>query len=141
MTAAGKPVTGTRTITYRLFHGQTGGTAVFTQNKQVHITNGYFDSSFGAADVDPKIFAEETWLEIAINGETLTPRQLLRAAPYAASLLSGAAIAGSEPITYTHSGQKNLGSSLIVFNNDSSDMGGSGVTSIINPTFRTLPVE
>ena len=132
LTAAGRPVTGDRTITYRLFHESTGGSAVYTQQKTIHVNNGYFDSSFGAANVDPKIFAEQTWLEIAINGETLSPRQLLRAAPYAASLVSGAAIVGSEPITYTYSGKKDLGSSLIVLNNDSSVKGGSGVTAIIN---------
>ena len=131
LTSAGKPVNGNRTITYKLYHKATGGSPVYTVSKTVHVSNGYFDSSFGATDVDPKIFAENTWLEISVNGETLSPRQFLRAAPYAASLISGAAIVGSEPITYTYSGQKNLGSSLIAFNNDSTEKGGSGVTAVI----------
>lgn len=131
MTAAGKPVNGNRTITYKLYHDKNGGAPVYTQQKTVQVTNGYFNSNFGASDVDPKIFAQPTWLEIVVNGETLTPRQYLRAAPYAASLVSGAAIVGSEPITYTYSGQKNLGSSLIVFNNDDSKKGGSGLTAVI----------
>ena len=131
LTAAGKPVNGNRTITYKLYHDATGGSPVYTQNKTVRVTNGYFNSDFGASDVDPKIFAEQTWLEIVVNGETLKPRQKLRAAPYATSLVSGAAIVGSEPITYTYSGIKNLGSSLIIVNNDNSKKGGSGVTAVI----------
>ncbi len=131
MTSAGKPVNGNRTITYKLYHQSSGGSPVYTVSKTVHVSNGYFDSNFGATNVDPKIFAENTWLEITVNGETLSPRQFLRAAPYAASLLSGAAIVGSEPITYTYGGQNNLGSSLIALNNDSSEKGGSGVTAVI----------
>jgi hypothetical protein len=129
--SSGNPVAdGNYTVMYRLYHDASGGTAVFTDTNTVAITDGYFNSDFGAANADPKIFSEQTWLEITVNGETLTPRQFLRGAPYASSVVSGAAIVGSEPITYTFFTANNLGASLLVANTDSSATGGSGMTAI-----------
>lgn len=129
--SSGNPVAdGDYAIVYKLYHVATGGTAVYTDNNTVTITDGYFTSDFGASNVDPKIFTERTWLEITVNGETLTPRQFLRGAPYASSLVAGAAIVGSVPVTYTYSGVDNLGSSLFIVNTDSSATGGSGLTAI-----------
>ncbi len=128
----GNPVAdGNYTVMYRLYHASTGGTAVFTDTNIVSITDGYFNSDFGASDANPKIFSEQTWLEITINGETLTPRQFMRGAPYASGVVAGAAIVGSQPITYTYSGNANLGAALIVANTDSSATGGSGLTAIV----------
>lgn len=129
--SSGNPVAnGTYTVVYKLYHAATGGTAVYTESNSVTVTDGYFDSDFGASNVDPKIFSEQTWLEISVNGETLTPRQLLRGAPYASGLVAGSAAVGPEPITYTYSTYDNLGSAFFAANTDSSVTGGSGLTAI-----------
>lgn len=136
--SSGNPVAdGSYTVMYRLYHASTGGTAVYTDTNSVTITDGYFDSAFGATDVDPKIFSEQTWLEITINGETLTPRQFLRGAPYASGLVAGSAAIGPKPITYTYNTYDNLGSAFFVANTDTSAKGGSGLTAI---TTAQLPV-
>ena len=129
--SSGDPVAdGSYTVMYRLYHDATGGTAVYTDTNSVTITDGYFNSDFGAVGVDPKIFAQRTWLEITINGETLTPRQFLRGAPYASGLVAGSAAIGSQPITYTYSTYDNLGSAFFAANTDFSAKGGSGLTAI-----------
>ena len=129
--SSGNPVAdGNYTVMYRLYHASTGGTAVFTDTNTVAITDGYFNSDFGAFDADPKIFAEQTWLDITVNGETLTPRELLRGAPYASGLVAGSAVIGSQPITYTYNSYTNLGSALFAANTDSSATGGSGLTAV-----------
>lgn len=127
----GDPVTdGNYAIIYRLYHEATGGTAVYTENATIAVTDGFFNSDFGTANVDPKIFSEQTWLEITIDGETLTPRQLMRGAPYASGLVAGSAVIGSQPITYTYNSFDNLGSSFFAANTDLSEFGGSGITAI-----------
>lgn len=129
--SSGNPVAdGSYDVVYKLYHGSSGGPAVYTEANIVNITDGYFNSEFGAADVDPKIFSEQTWLEISVNGEILTPRQLLRGAPYASGLVAGSAAIGSKPVTYTYGTHDNLGSALFVANTDFSDAGGSGLTAI-----------
>ncbi len=128
----GNPVPdGTYPAEYNLFHSSTGGTAVYTQAANLITRDGYFDSAFGATDVDPKIFAQRTWLEITVNGETLTPRQFLRGAPYASSLVAGAAVIGNVPMDYTYGSHDRVGSALFVVNSDSTAEGGSGLTAIV----------
>jgi hypothetical protein len=129
--SSGNPVAdGNYTVMYRLYHESSGGTPVFTDTNTVAVTDGYFNSDFGASSADPKIFAEQTWLEITVNGETLTPRQFLRGAPYASGLVAGSAAVGSQPVTYTYSAYDNLGSAFFAANTDSSDTGGSGLTAV-----------
>ena len=129
--SSGNPVPdGNYTVMYRIYEASSGGTAVYTDTNTVAVTNGYFNSAFGASDTDPKIFSRQAWLELTVNGETLTPRQLLRGAPYASGLVAGSAAIGPEPITYTYSTYNNLGSALFVVNTDTSASGGSGMTGI-----------
>jgi len=129
--SSGNPVAdGSYTVMYRLYHDSSGGTAVYTDTNSVTVTDGYFDTAFGEIGVDPKIFSEQTWLEITINGETLTPRQYLRGAPYASGLVAGSAAIGSEPVTYTYSTYDNLGSAFFAANTDNTETGGSGITAV-----------
>ncbi len=129
--SSGNPVAnGSYTVVYKLYHAATGGTAVYTNTNSVTVTDGYFESAFGGADADPKIFSKQTWLEISVNGETLSPRQFLRGAPYASGLVAGSAAIGSKPITYTYSTYDNLGSAFFAANTDSSATGGSGITAV-----------
>ncbi|MDJ0752102.1 MAG: hypothetical protein QNJ45_01175 [Ardenticatenaceae bacterium] len=127
----GDPVAdGTYTVEYKLYHEATGGSAVHSETASVDIADGYFTSTFGGTDVDSKIFAQQTWLEITVNGETLEPRELLRGAPYASSLVAGSAAIGPEPITYTYGTTDNLGSAFFAVNTDVTATGGSGITAI-----------
>lgn len=124
--STGAPVVdGNYNFRYRIYHAATSGTPVYTETKTVAVSDGLFDTTLGTTGViTPDIFAQPSWIEIAVNGETLTPRQKLLGAPYAFSLAAGAVVQGGVPITRTFSGVENTGSVLTVWNDNSGIKGG-----------------
>jgi len=132
---------GNYTLRYRLFHSASAGSPVYTETKTVGVAGGLFDTSVGLTGViTPEVFAEPTWLEIAVNGEVLTPRQRLEGAPYASSLVPGAVIQGSVPITRTFGAYQNLGASLSVVNTNLGAKGGNGLTVINTASAPTMEI-
>jgi len=127
--AAGAPVAdGNYTFRYRIFHAATAGTPVYTETKTVAVSDGLFDTSIGALSViTPDLFAQPAWMEIAVNGEALAPRQKLLGAPYAFSLAAGAVVQGAVPITRTFGGVENTGSAMTIWNDNATAGGGNGL--------------
>ncbi|PCI11573.1 hypothetical protein COB72_00010 [bacterium] len=78
---SGSPMTGTVDIDVSLWNALAAGSQVgSTQNiEDVPVTDGLFslELDFGAAALDG-----DRWLEITINGTTLSPRQKVTASPY-----------------------------------------------------------
>lgn len=130
--ADGNPVPdGNYNVDYSIFQSPDDGTPVYTESQSVAVENGLFTTSLGLTSlITPTIFAQPTWLEITVAGETLAPRQLLQGAPYAFSLASGAVAQGSETVGRTYNGQENTGAVLTVWNNDASETGGNGLLAI-----------
>lgn len=97
--ATGVPLDGSYSFTFRLFPAATGGTAIYTETKAISVDNGLFDTSIGPtsllAGVSPEVLAQPLWLDVTIEGETLTPRQRLLGAPYAFTLMPGAVISST----------------------------------------------
>jgi hypothetical protein len=95
---SGTPVTGVRSMTFRLFNAARGGTQIWTETKSVEVTNGLFSTALGdtTAFDETTIYsmAQNLWLEIVVGATTL-PRQRLMGAPYAFSLAPGADVEGS----------------------------------------------
>lgn len=88
----GQPASGEFSASFRLFSADTGGSQVgATLARTVLISDGLFQ-----ADLDFGVQAYETalWLEIGVNGLTLTPRQRIAAAPFAVRALSSSACPG-----------------------------------------------
>ena len=82
--------TGSLPASFTLFDADTGGTQVWNQQKaNVQIERGYYtarlDFSHNWQDTFNlhKDFFRQFWLEVLINGETLTPRVKLTSSPYA----------------------------------------------------------
>jgi hypothetical protein len=127
--SAGEPVAdGNYTFRYRIFHSLSGGAPVYTETKTVAVDNGLFDTALGLTGViTPDIFAEPSWLEITVNGETLAPRQKLLGAPYAFSLAAGAVVQGNTPITRTFEGVVDTGAAMTVWNDNATAGGGNGL--------------
>jgi hypothetical protein len=94
---SGTPVTGNRTMTFKFFYYESGGTALWTETKSVMVTKGMFQTNLG--DTTPFSFAtiikmdQDLWLEVTVGGTTM-PRQLMTGSPYAFSLVPGAHIHG-----------------------------------------------
>jgi hypothetical protein len=80
----GSPANGTFNMAFRLFAVETGGTALQSSPASgtfaVNVQNGLFtqEISFNAS----RFTGADRWLEIAVNGTTLSPRIKLNSAPY-----------------------------------------------------------
>lgn len=79
---AGEPVSGTVDLTFRLWDSEVDGNAypqeIFLED--VNVSQGLFTVRL---DFGQDVFQNERWLEVDVNGETLSPRQLLTATPFA----------------------------------------------------------
>lgn len=108
---SGGPHTGTLEMTFSLWNAETAGTQmgpILVQD--VTVTDGLFQAEldFGAV-----FDAGTLWLEIAVAGELLTPRQQVTAAPVAIHALSGGdgspwSVLGNNDIIY-QSGRVGIG--------------------------------
>jgi hypothetical protein len=92
--SSGSPLTGTYTMTFRLYETATGGTALDMDAHQVEVTDGLFNTHIG---FDQSYFdGRALWLGIKVGTDSeMTPRQEFRPVPYALSLVPGARIMGA----------------------------------------------
>ena len=84
--AAGQPLAGDVDLSFALFAGAAGGPALWSETQTgVAVHEGVFHVALGSATpLPPTLFASDVlWLEVTVDGETLTPRQRLLASPYA----------------------------------------------------------
>lgn len=98
--AQGNPVTGNVPMTFRLFPTATGGTACWTEahtgGNVVEVQGGRFSLLLGSiTPADTDCLADNTYLELQINGETLSPRQLLSSVAEAVTLSAEAITKGN----------------------------------------------
>lgn len=142
--ASGNPINGSKTITFKLFDSSTGGTPVFTETKTVNVTNGLFDVALGSSvannqygldGIDPEVFAQPLFLQIEIDGQTLSPRQKLLGASYAMTLAGGAVVGSS------HEGDGAAGSDTTNINYGTFTVvaGGGGTALVLGTLNETSP--
>jgi hypothetical protein len=82
----GAPITGNVNLVFTIFNAAQSGTALWTEtHPSVAALNGVYDVVLGATTpITPAVVAGGSlYLQIAVNGETLVPRQRLVAVPYA----------------------------------------------------------
>ena len=98
----GTPLPGPHNVTFRLRGPMPGAgtptpTAVWSESKTITAdANGLFNTVLGdTTPLDVEDFSQRLFLEVEIEGETLSPRQQLLGAPYAFSLVPGAAVVGA----------------------------------------------
>ncbi|RPI38649.1 MAG: hypothetical protein EHM53_08400 [Methanoregulaceae archaeon] len=92
--AAGSPLTGTYSVTFKLYDASTGGTTLSTDTHSVIATNGLFTTSIAVTD-SKSVDGRALWLGIKVGSDPeMTPRQEIRPVPYALSLRPGAVITG-----------------------------------------------
>jgi len=119
----GKPVTGTRTMIFRLFNVSSGGTAFWTETKSITVADGLFQTALGSSTpFNETILAnmdQNLWLEIEVGGVKL-PRQQLMGAPYAFALAPGAQATGS------------MSSPILTVQNDGTNDASLGINVVTN---------
>ncbi|AWV88297.1 hypothetical protein [Bradymonas sediminis] len=81
----GAPVVGVVNSTFRIYDAPTGGNGVWAENYSgINVQNGEFRVQMGTMmPLEPVFNGEPYWLEITIQGETLSPRTPLETVPYA----------------------------------------------------------
>jgi len=89
--SGGTPVTDLAvSMTFRIYDAATGGTPLWEETQTVAVTNGIYNVLLGSSTAnpaygtfDPSLFSGDSrWLEIVVNGETLTPRQRIASVAY-----------------------------------------------------------
>ena len=83
---SGAAVTRTLSFSFGLFAAQDGGTALWSEDlPAVEVQQGFYAVTLGLAKPLEDVFAAhaEAWLEIAVDGQKLTPRQRAGSVPYA----------------------------------------------------------
>ena len=77
--ASGNPITNASLpMTFRLYTVLTGGTACWTESQTVNVANGQFNVLLGQTTAIPaSCVTNSAYLELVVNGETLTPREML----------------------------------------------------------------
>jgi hypothetical protein len=94
--ASGMPLTGTYSVTFRLYDVETGGTAICSDNRPtVSVQNGLF-SDYMDHCYNGILNGQKVWLGIQVGGDAeMTPRQLILPVPYALALVPGVSMVTS----------------------------------------------
>jgi len=118
---AGNLVTGTKTMTFKIFDDPTAGAEKFSMTSSEVVSNGLYTVQLGPLGFD-KLGSGRRWLEVTVGTETLSPRLEILAVAYAVTAASAESAArlgsylpaatGASIIPVTDSGGK-LSSSVI----------------------------
>lgn len=81
----GVPVTGSKNMVFSIYASSTGGTAVWTSSTmELSVVSGLFRASLEPTGVD---WENDAYVEITVEGITLSPREQLTASPFAINSL------------------------------------------------------
>jgi hypothetical protein len=79
------PASGAKSMTFRLYDTESGGSELWTETRSVDVgDNGLFSVTLGeVTPIDGLDFTETYYLEVEVEGETMTPREALSSVGYA----------------------------------------------------------
>ncbi|MBI5332791.1 MAG: hypothetical protein HZB65_04410, partial [Candidatus Aenigmarchaeota archaeon] len=81
----GNPLTGLQNMTFAIYETVSGGNVLWSESLQTQTNNGLFSVVLGESAAMNLVFDKDYYVEISVNGETLSPRQKLLASPYSQS--------------------------------------------------------
>jgi len=83
--ADGTAATGTASVTFTVFDGESGGTPLWTETQTMGLSDGYYSTFLGLVALPPDSLFDggARWLEIRVGSETLAPRQQIGTVSYA----------------------------------------------------------
>lgn len=131
--STGSPITDDNVpITFTIYDASEGGNALWNESHVVNIANGLFNVGLGdytSGGIPTNIWNGDRYLEITVEDETLTPRELIRSVPVAgmaltvpdgaitsskSALTHGQVIGAGTVLTLTHTPQVVPGLSVTV---------------------------
>ena len=86
LNSTGSLLSGIHAMQFSIYNQATGGSSLWSETLiDIEVTNGLFSIVLGEDSLNPLSipFDEDYYIEITVNGETLSPRQRLLSAPYA----------------------------------------------------------
>lgn len=98
----GIPLDGAYNLTFRIYDAETAGTLLWEETHSgAVIQKGIFSVLLGSVvSLDNLVFDKQYWLEIKVNNEVMSPRQIIGSAAYAiAGVPSGVIVMWSGPIS------------------------------------------
>jgi hypothetical protein len=111
--SGGNPLDGTYSMTFYLYDAETGGSDLWHETQSVDVVAGIYNVKLGAiTPLDVSLFTNEhiysLYLEVMVEGETLSPRQRLTSTAFAmkagdADTLEGLASSEFAGISHDHS--------------------------------------
>ncbi|MCR9053479.1 MAG: phage tail protein [Phaeodactylibacter xiamenensis] len=74
---------GTQQVTFRLYHENSGGSALWEETAAVEVVGGLYSHNLGSVtELNPDIFSSTVYLGIEVSGSELQPRAQLTYSPY-----------------------------------------------------------
>ncbi|MBN2542612.1 hypothetical protein JXI42_07065 [bacterium] len=74
---------GVYSIVFSIFDAETGGSALWSETRDVEVGNGLYSVNLGAVSSLDLSFDEPYWLEVEFEGTVLSPRYAMGSSPYA----------------------------------------------------------
>ncbi|MBI4802381.1 MAG: hypothetical protein HY796_07635, partial [Elusimicrobia bacterium] len=97
--ANGNPLSGTYSLTFRIYDAASAGTLIWNETQSLALDNGIFNASLGASTaLAPSVFSSDTrYLEVQVGADSpMTPRTRLLSVPYSIYAASAAYAVGSD---------------------------------------------
>ena len=122
--ASGNPITNaSMPMTFRLFTTATGGSACWSETRNVNVQNGQFNVVLGQVTAIPSnCVTGNAYLELVINGETLSPRELLTSVASAVTANTLAADAQTQGAVSVQGNLSILGNNLYMGGKDANSL-------------------
>ena len=82
----GTPISGSKTITFRIYDSETGAIPSWVETREVVLDNGFYSILLGSVNPFPSSMKFDTkyWLSVQVSGEDeMSPRYEIGAVPYA----------------------------------------------------------
>jgi hypothetical protein len=133
---AGEPVDDSVSATFKFYDALAGGSQQgSTINQTVTVVNGYFAATFTESDLSGIDFNQSLWLEVTVEGNTLTPRSAANTVPFANKAFGAFSFSAAPTVGPAGSLYYNSVSSTLLVSNGSSWISvgsGSSATTTIN---------
>jgi hypothetical protein len=99
--ATGKPISGARSLIFRIYDASEGGTELWSEPQEVTPDSlGVISVILGQVTPFDIIFDGPVWLEVEVEGEILSPRREMVSVPYAFSAAACDSLGGFDPNDY-----------------------------------------
>ena len=102
--STGEPITGAHSVIFRIYDASSGGTLLWSETQgQTADTSGVFAAVLGSTTPITIDFDGPCWLEVQVDGQTLSPRRELVSVPFAYRASDSDNLGGLPPSAYTAS--------------------------------------